>query len=188
MLAQRQLSGALRDDLGVEAVEALTVLQRRLYARQGVNVQEVQDADKVASARQRSMSRFQTLPQFLENRWQFPLSENVGMIQGGRPTLQCGQVMQWLEHLNARFIAALMPGDHLAGNDDLDVFDVRFYRRCLKSIALRHTVPHPVKTNRLVLVDLGLLVDASVETYRRQRQGLLPVALETLADRLRVLA
>ena len=184
MLTQRQLSGALRDDLGVQAVEASAVLQRRLHARQGVNVQQVQDADKVPSACQRSMPRFQTLTQFLENRRQFPLSEDVCMIQGGRPTLQRGQVMQWFEHLAARFVAALMPGNHLAGDDDLDVFDVRFHRGRLKGMALGHAVTHLVKAGRLVLVDLGLLVDASIEAHGRHRQGPLPIAFETLANRL----
>jgi hypothetical protein len=61
LFAQRQLSGALRDDLGVQAIEALAVLQRRLHARQGMNVQQVQDADKVSSARLRPVPRFQAL-------------------------------------------------------------------------------------------------------------------------------
>lgn len=188
VLTQRQLPGALRDDLGVEAVEALAVLQHLLHTRNGMNVQQVQDADKVPSARQRSVPRFQTLTKVLENRWQFPLSKNVRVIQGGRPTLQRGQVMQRVEHLTAWLIAAFMPGNHLAGNDDLDVFDVRFHRSCLKGAALRHTVTHLVEAGRLVLVDLGLLIEASVEGHARQRQGPLPVAFKALADRLGVLA
>jgi hypothetical protein len=60
----------------------------------------------VSPSGQWSVPRFQTRAQFLENRWQLPLAKNVGMIQGGRPTLQRGQVMQGFEHLTAVRIAA----------------------------------------------------------------------------------
>jgi hypothetical protein len=141
----------------------------------------------VSPSRQWSVPRFQTRAQFLENRWQLPLAKNVGMIQGGRPTLQRGQVMQGFEHLTAVRIAAAMPGNHLAGNDDLDVFDVGFYRCCLKGVALGNTVTHLVEAGRLVFVDLGRLIDARIETHARQRPGVLSITFEALADRLGIL-
>jgi hypothetical protein len=188
VLTQCQLPGALRDDLAVEAVEALAVFQHRLHTRNGMNLQQFQDAGKVPPSRQRSVARFQTLTKFLENRRQLPLAKNVRVIQGGGPTLQRGQVMQRVEYLAAGFVAALMPGNHLAGDDDLDAFDVGFDRRRLKGAALRHAVTHLVEPGRLIFVDLGLLIDASVERHIRQRQGPLPIALKALADRLGVLA
>jgi hypothetical protein len=188
LLAQRPLPGALGDDLGVEAIEALAVLQHFLHTRNGMNGQQVQDAGKVPPSRQRPVPRFQTLTKFLENRWQLPLAKNVRVIQGGGPTLQRGQVMERVKHLAAGFVAAFMPGNHLAGNDNLDAFDIGFHGCGLKGAALWHTVTHLVEAGRLVLVDLGLLIDASVEGHARQRQGPLSITFKALADRLGVLA
>jgi hypothetical protein len=95
--------------------------------------------------------------------------------------------MQRLQHLIAGLIAAFMPSNHLAGNNNRNAFHVRFHRRGLKGVTLRHTVTHIVEAGRLVLVDLGRLIDARVEAHARQGQGPLPVAFETLADRLGVL-
>ncbi len=79
-----------------------------------------------------------------------------------------------------------MPGHHLGGNDYLNAFDVGFYRRRLKGIALRHTVTHLIETRCLVLVDLGLLINAGVKACDRQRPGPLAITFKTLADGLGV--
>ncbi len=68
LLAQRQLPGALRNHLGVQAVEALTTLQRLLHAWLRMVAQQLQDAREVPPTRQRAVSRFQTLTKLLENR------------------------------------------------------------------------------------------------------------------------
>jgi hypothetical protein len=95
--------------------------------------------------------------------------------------------MERVQHLTAGHVTTFVPGHHLGGNDNLDALGVRFHRRRLKSIALRHTVTHVIETRCLVLVDLGLLINASVKTRGWQRPGLLAVLLETLADGLGVL-
>jgi len=79
-----------------------------------------------------------------------------------------------------------MPGHHLGGNDNLDALGIRFHHRRLKGIALRHTVTHLIETRCLVLVDLGLLINAGVKARGRQRPGPLAITLETLADGLGV--
>jgi len=140
----------------------------------------------VTPAWQCSVPRFQTLTHVLENGRQLPLAEDVGMIQSSRPPLQFRQIMQRVEHLAARFVAALVPGNHLAGHDNLDAVDVRLHGCRLKSASFGNTVTHPVESRRLILVDLGRFIDAGIEGRTRQRQGALPITLETLADRLSV--
>jgi hypothetical protein len=90
---QRQLPGALGNHLGIQALEALAVLQRLLHAWPRMLSQQFQDTCKVTPTRQRAVSCFQTLTKLLENRWQVPLAKDVGMIQGSGPTLQRGQEM-----------------------------------------------------------------------------------------------
>jgi len=104
------------------------------------------------------------------------------MVQGRRPTLQRGQVMEWVQHLTAGQVAAFVPGHHVVGYDNLDALGVRFHRRRLKGMALRHAVTHPIVTSRLVLIDLRRLINASVKARGRQRPSAL--ALEPLTDRL----
>jgi hypothetical protein len=106
------------------------------------------------------------------------------MVQGRRPTLQRRQVMEWVQHLTAGQVAAFVPGHNLVGHDNLDALGVRFNRRRLKGIALRHAVTHPIATSRLVLIDLGRLINASVKACGRQRPSAL--ALEPLTDSLGV--
>jgi hypothetical protein len=83
----------LGNHLGIQALEALAVLQRLLHTWARMLSQQFQDARKVAPTRQGAVPCFQTHPKLLENRWQVPLAEDVGMIQGGGPTLQRGQEM-----------------------------------------------------------------------------------------------
>ena len=106
------------------------------------------------------------------------------MVQGRGPTLQRGQVMQWVQYLAAGQVAAFMPGHHMVGHDNLDALGVRFHRGRLKGIALRHAVTHLIATNRLVLIDLGRLINTSVKARGWQRPSAL--TLEPLTDGLGV--
>ena len=184
LLAQRQSPGTLRNHLGVQAVEALATLQRLLHAGLRMVVKQLQDAHEVPPTCQWAVPRFQALTELLENRRQFPAAINVGMVQGCRPTLQCGQVMQWVQHLTAGQVTTFVPGHHVVGHDNFDALGVRFHRCCLKGIALRYAVTHLIATNRLVLIDLRRLINASVKACGRQRPSAL--ALEPLTDRLSV--
>jgi hypothetical protein len=186
LLAQRQLPGALRNHLGVQTVEALATLQRLLHAGLRMVVEQLQNAREVPPTCQRAVPRFQAFTELLENRWQFPAAINVGMVQGRRPTLQRGQVMQWVQHLTAGQVAAFVPGHHVVGYDNLDALGVRLHRGRLEGMALRHAVTHLIATNRLVLIDLRRLINASVKTRGRQRPSAL--ALKPLTDRLGVLS
>jgi hypothetical protein len=186
LLTQRQLPGALRNHLGVQAVEALATLQRLLHAWLRMVAQQLQDAREVPPTRQRAVPRFQTLTELLENRWQFPAAIDVGMVQGRRPTLQRRQVMQWVQHLTAGQVAAFVPGHHLVGHDNLDALGVCFHRRRLKGAASRHAVTHVIATSRLVFIDLGRLINAGVKARGRQRPSTL--TLKPLTDRLAVLS
>ena len=94
--------------------------------------------------------------------------------------------MQGVQHLAAGHVTAFVPGHHLGGNDNLNAFAVGLYRRRLKSIALRHAVTHLIETRCLILVDLGLLINAGVKARDRQRPGPLAITFETLADGLGV--
>jgi hypothetical protein len=82
------LPGALGNHLGIEALETLALLKRLLHAWPRMKSQQLQDTHIVTPTRQGAVPCFQTLTQFLEKRWQFPVAIDVGMIQGSRPTLQ----------------------------------------------------------------------------------------------------
>ena len=90
LFTQGQLARALGDHLGIEALEALALLERLLHARPRMLRQQLQDAHVVPPTRQGAVPCFQTLTQILENRRQPPLAIDRGMIQGTRPTLQRG--------------------------------------------------------------------------------------------------
>jgi hypothetical protein len=87
------LPGALGNHLGIQALEALAVLQRLLHAWPWVLRQQLQDTREMTPTGQGAVPCFQTHTHILENRWQVPLAKDVGMIQGSGPTLQCGQEM-----------------------------------------------------------------------------------------------
>lgn len=188
LITQRQLPGTLGDHLGIEAIEAPATLDGLLHTRLRMFEQQLQDAHIMASARLRTVPRLQTFTQLLEHGRQLPLAIDIGMIQGSRPTLQRGQVMQRLEHLTAWLVTALMPGYHLAGDDDFDALDVGLHGCRLKGVTPRHAVTHLIETRGLVLVDLRGLKDAGVETHGRQWQRPLPIPFVANADGLLVLA
>jgi len=87
------LPGALANYLGIQAFEALAVLQCLLHAWLRMHSQQFQDACEVTPTRQGTVPCFKPLSKLLKNRWQMPVAKNVGMIQSSRPTLQRGQKM-----------------------------------------------------------------------------------------------
>ena len=183
-----QLPGALSDDVAIEPVETAALLDRFLHAFEGMLAQQKQHADEVPASGLRAVPRFEPPTQLVEASRQLPLAKDVGVIESRRPPLQRCQVMDRLEHITARFVTALVAGNHLAGNNNFHSVGVGFDRCRLKSVLLRHAVTHAVETGRLVLVDLGRLIDARIERRLWQRQCLLPIAFEALPDRLAVFA
>jgi len=158
---------------------------RPLHVRRRVPLaQELQDADEVANASGSAMLTFQVDAQFMEDRGQLPVAEDVGVIERRRLAAEDFQVMKRVEVLLETAVQTRMPGhDLVAGHDD-DLVDVALYRHGPKGVAARHAVVVAVETHRLILVHLGRLRDAGVERVRRQGQCVVTIASEALADGL----
>lgn len=167
-LGKSQLPGTLCDQLGVETFGAKVLFNRFLHSGERMIDQELQHADVMPSTGVLAVSLFQTLPQVLKDGWQLPAAIDVGVIQSSRPPLQSRQIMQRIEHLLVRLIAAFVPGNSLAGDDDLDVIDVALHRCGLKGVLSRHAITDLVEASSLVFVDLGLLIHAGIEASCRQ--------------------
>jgi len=73
-----------------------------------------------------------------------------------------------IEALLVLAIRARMPGDHLAGSHDLDVVHVALDRHRLEGGRARRAVAVAVEAHGLVLVHLGRLADARIESKGRQ--------------------
>lgn len=144
--------------------------------------QQLQDAHEVTPPRRGAVLFLQGLAQFGEHGRQFPVTEDVGVIQRRRPAPQRGQVVQRFHHPGPGLIRAGMAGDLLvAGHHDHGI-DIALDRHGLKGKGTRHAVAVVVEAHRLVLVHLGWLTEAGVEGLRRQGQGLDPLVGEELAD------
>jgi hypothetical protein len=73
----------------------------------------LQHADELARPGGRPQLPFQALPQLGKDGRQFPAAKDVGMLQGGRPPAQGGQVVQRVEDLHPGRVRARVAGDHL---------------------------------------------------------------------------
>jgi hypothetical protein len=105
------------------------------------------------------------------------------MVQSRRPTSQRHQIMQRIEDLFARLVAAPVRRHHLVPHDDLDAIRVRLHRRGPEGAATRHAVTHAVETHQLVLVHLRGFQKARIKPLPRQRRRGRPILLESLRDR-----
>lgn len=94
-----------------------------------------------------SVPLFKSLAKFLEHRRQRPLAIDIGMIQSCRPPTQRDQIVQWIEHLIAVFIAAGMPGHHGVLMHDLHAIDIAFDRHRLEGTVPRHAITDRVETS-----------------------------------------
>lgn len=125
--------------------------------------QELQHANKMPDARQRTMSRFEVFPQLGKRRRQSPVAIDGGMIEiGGLHAERC-QVMQWIEHLLALAIGAFMPGEEHAVAHDLDAIEESFHHHRGERLPPRHAVAILLPSDRLVLVDLADFADRRFE-------------------------
>ena len=123
--------------------------------------QQLQDAHEVTPPRRGAVLLFQALPQFGEHGRQFPVAEDVGVIQCRRPPAQRGQVVQRFHHSGPGLIRSSMTGDLLVAGHHGHGIDVALDRHRLKGKGTRHAVAVVVETHRLVLVHLGWLAEAS---------------------------
>ena len=86
--------------------------------------QQFQHAHVLPHSEAAAVPIFQPCSQFAKRRRKFPLAVDVRVIQSGRASTQRYQIMQRIENLVARFIAALMRGHDLITVDDLNAIDV----------------------------------------------------------------
>lgn len=145
--------------------------------------QQLQHADKMPGARQRTVTRFKTLAQLGKRRRQTPVAVDGRVIEIGWLHSQRGQVVQRIEHLLALSIGAIVLGNQRSVTDDLDAIDIRFYRDRGESVPPRHTIAIFLPGDGLVLVDLADLAHGGIERALGQRQGIGLLCREAYADR-----
>ena len=151
--------------------------------REGMLRQQLQHANEVPSARQRTVPCFETLAQLGKGRRQTPIAVDVGVIEIGWLHSQRRQVVQRVEYLLALAVGALVLGNPQSVADDFDAIDVRFYRDGGEGVPPRHTVAVLLPGDRLILVDLADLAHRGLERALGQRQRAGPLGRETYADR-----
>jgi hypothetical protein len=130
--------------------------------------QQLQHADVLTHSRPDAMSLFQPPAKLGEYRRQLPVPIDVRVIQRGRPTLQCRQVMPRIEQLIARDVTPLVSRHDCVLMNDLNPVDVAFDCHCLKRAVARHAVTDVVEPRELILVDLRFLTHTGVEPMPRQ--------------------
>lgn len=105
----------------------------------------------------------QPFAEFVEHGRQLPVAVHVRVVQCGRPTLQCDQIVPWIEHLIARGITPLMSGDDCVLMHNLDVIHIALDRHRLERAGTRHAVTHIVEPRELILVDFRFLTHTGIE-------------------------
>lgn len=174
---------AANDSVGIGALGAAQLFDRLRHRTDGVLPQQFQHADELPYSDAGTVPPFQTRSQFVKCRWKFPRAVDVRVVQSGRTSRKCRQIMQWIENLVARFIAALMCGHDPIVMHDVNAIDVAFDRHGLESGRSRNAVADVVEPGKLILIDFRGLSDAGVKAMRRQRSRLLPVVCEALGNR-----
>lgn len=177
---------ALYDDRDVVARALAAADDRAVHTLQRMLGQQLQDANVLTRPGQGAVLFLQRLPQLRERGRQLPVFVDVGVIQSRRLPPEGHQVVQRIEHLHAARVRAPMARDDAPLGHHLQVFHIGLDGHRRKGVSTWHAVSVVIKTHGLVLVHLGSLGHTGVESARRQRQGGGTLALETLADRLRL--
>ena len=179
-----RLTHAANDSVGIGALGAAQLFDRLRHRTDGVLPQQFQHADELPYSGADTVPLFQSRSQFVKHRRKFPIAVDIRVIQSGRTSRKCRQIMQWIENLVARFIAAMMCGHDPIVMHDVNAIDVAFDRHGLESGRSRDAVADVVEPGELVLIDFHGLPDAGVEAMLRQRSRLLPVMRESLGNRV----
>jgi len=169
--AERQSLAAHGNSFGRDDAVATAGLDGLEYPMERVLCQELQHANELPGARQRTVTRFKSLTQLGKRRRQTPIAVDVGVIEIGWLHSQRGQVVQRIEHLFALAVGPLVLGNPLAVADDFDAIDVGFYRDRGERMPTRHTVTILLPSDRLILVDLADLAHGGFERALGKRQG-----------------
>jgi hypothetical protein len=178
----------MNDAIGIGTIRTAKLLNRRLHPRQGMLGQQLQHADELPNARAGSVPEFQPLAQFAEDLRQLPIAVHVGMIQSRRTTPKRGEIVQRIEHIIARVIAATMNCNDGFIEHDLHAIDITLDRHRLKRGLARHAIVHVVEPRELILVDLRRLPNAGIKPMLGQTGGPLFFLRKSFADRLRLTA
>jgi hypothetical protein len=138
----------------------------------------------MAGACLRPVLTCQGTPEIAEHRRQLPMLIDICVVQCCRLASQRHEIMKRIEYLRPGRIAAWVAGNDLVTGHDIDVLDITLHRYGCESIGARHAVGIAIEAHRLVLVHFGRLMNAWIKRTRRQRQGRVPLPVETLADSL----
>jgi len=144
--------------------------------------QQLQDPHVLPGSGGQPLPLLEVGSQLIEARRQLPLGKHEGMIQGGGPATEDGQVMLRLHDPFPAGVAAWVTGNYSCLRDHLDPIHVRLDRHRLERPATRNTVAVGVEPHCLVLVHLGRLGDKRIEGPWRQGQSGLLILLEQLPD------
>jgi hypothetical protein len=174
-----------RNDLvGVDGCLAAALDDGLLDYLHGALGQQLQNPHVLSGSGGQPLPLLEVGPQLVKARRQRPSGKHEGMIQGGGPATEDGQVMLRLHDPFPAGVAAWVAGNAPCLRDHLDPIHIRLDRHCLEGPATRNTVAVGVEPHRLVLVHLGRLRNKRLEGPRRQGQCSLLVLLEQLPNRL----
>ena len=181
--AHRQLLAAPRNAFGRDDAFAAAGLDGLKNPNQRMLSQQLQHANKMPSARQRTVTRYKTFTQLRKRRRQTPVAVDGRVIEIGWLEPERGQIVQRIEHLFALAIRAIVPGHEHSVADDFDAIDVGFYGDRGEGMPPRHAVAILLPGDCLVFVDLTDFADRGFERAMRQRQGAGPLSGEACANR-----
>jgi hypothetical protein len=176
--------GRRKDLVGVDGRLAAALEDGLLDHLQRVFGQQLQDPHVLPGSGGQPLPLLEVGPQLIEARRQRPLGKHEGMIQGGGPATEDGQVVLRLHDPFPAGVAAWVTGNYPCLRGHLNPIHVRLDRHRLEDPATWNAVAVGVEPHRLILVHLGRLGDKWIERPRRQGQSGLLVLLEQLPDRL----
>jgi len=182
-LPRGRLTHAANDSVGIGALGAAQLLDRLCHRTDGVLPQQFQHADELPDSGAGTVPPFQTRSQFVKRRRKFPITVDVRVVQSGRASRKRRQIMQRIENLVTRFIAALMGGHDLIVMHDVNAIDVAFDRHGFEGGRSWNAVADVVEACELVLIDFRGLPGAGIEAMSRQRSRILPVVFQSLGNR-----
>src|SRR5580704_13980889 len=105
-------------------VAKATLLDSAGHSFFGMTFEQQQHANELTRPCADAVLFLQPVPQPGENRWQLPMSVDIGMVQTTRFTLERGQKMAGIKYLLTRVITAPVLGHDLTAIDENDLIDI----------------------------------------------------------------
>ena len=125
--------------------------------------QQLQDPHVLSRAGGQPLPRLEVSPQRVEAGRQFPLGKHEGMVQGGWPATQDGQVVLGLHDPFPAGVAACVTGHHARAGHHLDPIHVRLDRHRLEGPPSRNAVAVGIEPHGLVFVHFCRLGHERIE-------------------------